>query len=554
MKLTRVLLSILTLVLISANLAACGGAGPTTAPTTAPQAQPTTAPAAEAKPSDTPAPPAEPSTLIVAMNIDGIITLDPGHAFEIEPPVIMDATYDYLVETLPGSLNTYSPRLADSWDVSDDGLVYTFHLHPGVKFASGNPVTAEDVRFSWMRLINIKGSGAYYLAMVDTIEAVDELTLKVTLQFPSPEFMSAVATGLLSVLDSKVVKENGGTDAEDADTTDTAKDYIDQHSVGSGAYVQTSWTPKSEIVLEANPNYWRGAPKIDKIIIKNVTDPTTAIQMLQRGEADLVYSIDPDLAPQVEGDPNLKVVAGQMYNMEYIAMTSSPDLSAPLADTRVKQAVLLSIDYDGIIQGILGGYAIRAPSLIPVGVIGVDPAMIQPRDLDKAKALLAEAGYADGFSVELAYGTNAVRDLVAAKVQADLAEVGIDVTLKPLEMSVYFSEARAQKLAFLIGPYATDRMDPSNWTSYLSYCDSGVSLRLFYCNPESDKLANMIASEMDPAKRAQEVTDLQKVWMADAWGTILYQPQQLVAMSSKVQGFEYHPFVLTIFKDLSLSQ
>ncbi len=118
------------------------------------------------------------------MNIDGIITLDPGHAFEIEPPVIMEQTYDYLVETLPADLNKFEPRLAHSVELSDDDLVFTFNLHPGVKFASGNPLTAEDVRFSWQRLINIKGSGAEYLTMVDKIEVVDDLTLKVTLKYP----------------------------------------------------------------------------------------------------------------------------------------------------------------------------------------------------------------------------------------------------------------------------------------------------------------------------------------------------------------------------------
>ena len=204
--------------------------------------------------------------------------------------------------------------------------------------------------------------------------------------------------------------------------TDTAKDYIDQHSLGSGAYVQTSWTPKSEIVLEANPNYWRGAPKIEKIIIKNVTDPTTALQLLQKGEVDLVYIFDRDLVEQAKADPNITIVAGQMYNMDYIAMTSNPELSKPLSNKLVRQAVVKAIDYDGIIQGIMSGYAVSAPVVIPSGIMGVDPNAKPVRDLEKAKALLAEAGYPDGFEVDLSYGTSPERDLVAAKIQADLAE------------------------------------------------------------------------------------------------------------------------------------
>jgi peptide/nickel transport system substrate-binding protein len=559
MKLTRTLVPILLLALIFASLAGCGPKAapsepePPAADTDAPPPEPTDTPVPEVQPTDTAVPPEEPTTLVVAMNIDGIITLDPGYVFEIEPPVILDTTYDPLVETLPGNLNEYSPRLAESWEISDDGLVYTFHLRPGVRFASGNPLTAEDVRFSWMRLLNLKGSGSWYITMLESLEVVDDLTLKATLQYPSPEFLSAIGGCLPVILDSKLVKEHGGTDAEDADTTDTAKEWLDQNSAGSGPYVQTSWVPKSEIVLEKNPYYWREGPNIDRIIIKNVTDPTVALQMLQTGDADLVYMLDKDLAEQVKADPDLVLVEGQMYNFEYIGMTSNPERSEALSNPLVRKAVLLAIDYDGIIDGILNGYAIRAPGMLPLGAAGSNPDMILERDVEQAKSLLAEAGYADGFEVELAYGTSAERDSVAAKIQSDLAELGIDVQLKPLEMSVYFSEARAQNLAFLIGPFATDRMDVANWVPYLSYCDVGLNPRLFYCNPETAKLADLIASEMDPDQRAAYVEEIQQVWIDDAWAQALYQPQQLVAMSKRLQGFQYHPFTLTIFKDLSFS-
>jgi peptide/nickel transport system substrate-binding protein len=554
MKVTRVWVPVLVVILISAILAGCGGAAPTPAPqaqpTSAPQAVATQPPTAAPEPTEAPAA-TEPTTLVVAMNLDGFVTLDPGWAFEIEPPVIFDATYDQLLETLPGDLTEYQPRLAESWELSDDNLVYTFHLRPDVKFASGNPLTAEDVRFSWQRLINLKGSGAWYVRMVDSMEAVDETTLKVTLAEPSAEFLSAASSSMLGVLDSKLVKEHGATDAADADTTDTAKDWLDQNSAGSGPYVQTSWVPKSEIVLEKNPNYWREGPNIDKIIFKNVTDPTVALQMLQTGDADLVYMLDRDLADQVVADPNLELVQGQMYNMEYIAMTLNPERSKPLSDPRVRKAVILSIDYDGIINGILNGYAIKAPVMVPLGVAGSDPALIVNRDVEQAKALLAEAGYADGFEVELAYGISPERDSVAAKIQSDLAEVGIDVTLRPLEMSVYYSEARAQNLTFLIGPWATDRMDISNWVAYMAYPDGGLGNRIFYDNPQAAELADRIAGEMDPGKRAALVEEIQTLWADEAWGQILYQPQQLVAMTKNLKGFQYHPFTLTLFKDLS---
>ena len=227
MKLARMLVPILILVLFLIGFVGCGRAPAPAADTPAPQPEPVDTIAPVVAATDTPVPPQEPTTLVLAMNIDGIITLDPGHAFEIEPPVVFDATYDQLVETLPGSLTEYSPRLAESWDVSDDGLVYTFHLRPAVTFASGNALTAEDIRFSWQRLINLKGSGSWYVRMVESMEAIDDLTFRVTLTEPSLEFMSAVSSSMLGVLDSKLVKEHGGTDAEDADMTDTAKEWLE---------------------------------------------------------------------------------------------------------------------------------------------------------------------------------------------------------------------------------------------------------------------------------------------------------------------------------------
>jgi peptide/nickel transport system substrate-binding protein len=516
-------------------------------------AQPTAAPPAAEAPAapEAPATPPELPTLVVVMNIDDVVTLDPHHAYETTNLMIHASTYDTLVEYRPEDLTKVAPRLADRWEVSEDGLTYTFYLHPDVKFASGNPVTAEDVRFSWMRLKNIKDNPAFYADIVQSVEVVDPATVKVTLTEPSPAFLGIVAAPAMSIVDSQVVIAHGGTDAADADQTDKAKDWLDQHSAGSGPFIQTSWTPKAEIVLEANPNYWRGAPKLGKVIIKHVADPTTSLQMLQRGDADLLYSLDPDLIDQAQADPNLKIVIGQTLNQNYLAMTSNPELSKPLSDKRVRQAIALSVDYDGLIKALLRGYGSRAPSIIPLGVLGVDPAMTQGRDLEKAKALLKEAGYENGFEVELAYGSNPIRETIAAKLQSDLAEVGIKVKLRPLEQSVYLSEMRAQKLAFCFGGWTPDYLDPTMWTDYFSYHDRGIAKRMWYNNPEAEKYAKIIGTELDIAKREQAIKELQKVLMDDMPFTMLYQSQQIVVMNKSVQGFAYHPVQFVNFFDLS---
>jgi peptide/nickel transport system substrate-binding protein len=535
MKLSRLILSLIAVAVLGLNLVGCGP-------------QPAAPAATPVPPEATPAPP---PTLVMVINIDDVVTLDPHHAYETTNLMIHASTYDTLVEFAPSDLTKVSPRLADSWEVSPDGLTYTFHLHPGVKFTSGNPVTAEDVRFSWMRLKNIKDNPAFYADIVADVQVVDDATVNVTLAEPSPAFLGICAAPAMSIVDSKVVKEQGGTDAADADQTDKAKDWLDQNSAGSGPFIQVSWTPKAEIVLEANPDYWRGAPKLGRVVIKHVADPTTALQMLQRGDADLYDNLDPDLVEQAKADPNLNVVIGQTLNQNYLAMTSSPELSEPLADKRARQAIALSVDYDGLIQALLRGYGSRAPSIIPLGVLGVDPAMTQGRDLDKAKALLKEAGYENGFTVDLSYGSNPTRETIAAKLKSDLAEAGITVDLKPLEQSVYLSEMRAQKLAFCFGGWTPDYLDPTMWTDYFSYGDRGIAKRMWYNNPEAEKYAKIVGTEFDPVKREQAIKDLQKVLMDDMAFTMLYQNQLIIVMNKAVQGFAYHPVQFVNFFDLS---
>lgn len=524
-------------------LSLAGCVQPTAPSAPAQPEQPTAAPPTAAPPVDT--------TLVMVSNIDDVVTLDPHHAYETTNLLIHNSTYDTLVEYRPEDLTKVVPRLAESWEAAADGLSYTFKLRQGVKFTSGNPVTAEDVLFSWMRLKNLKDNPAFYADLITGVEVVDAATVKVTLSETSPAFLSIVAAPAMGIVDSKLVKEKGGTDVEDADKTDKAKDWLDQNSAGSGPFILTKWTPKAEIVLEANPNYWRGKPALSKVIIKHSADPTTALQMLQRGDADLTDNLDPDLVDVAKADPNLVVVIGQTLNQNYLAMTSSAELSAPLANKLVRQAVAYAIDYDGLIKAILRGYGTRAPSIIPLGVLGVDPAMTQGRDLAKAKELLKQAGYEGGVTVDLHYGSNPTRETIAAKLKADLAEAGITANLKPMEQSVYLSEMRAQKLPMAFGGWTPDYLDPTMWTDYFSYSDRGIAKRMLYNNPEAEKYAKIVSTDLDPAKREQAIIELQKILMDDMPFTMLYQNQSLAAMNKTVKGFAYHPVHFVSFYDLS---
>lgn len=568
MKLNRALPFVMLVVLLAGILASCSpAAAPTTAPAAATEAPAPAEAEAEVAPTE-PAAAAAPAggTLVLGMNLDDVVTLDPAYAGETTNLFIHINTYDTLVDIRPEDLNTIVPRLAESWEANADFTEFTFNLRKDARFASGNPVTAADVVFSWNRLLNVAGAPAFNLDGVGKVEAVDEYTVKVSTLAgedgkpqPLPQFLSSASNPSLGIQDSKLVKEHGGTDAADASTTDKAKEWLDQNSAGSGPFILTKWDPKSTIEFVANKTYWKGVPKFDKVVITHISDPTTKLQMLDRGDVDMIDSLSYDLVEQAKANPDITTVVDQSLDENYLAMTyacpdaiaaadpaklaelQSPESFEILCKKEVRQAVAYSIDYEGIAKAVLNGYAARAPSIIPIGINGVDPTKTQGRDLAKAKELLAAAGYPDGVTIDLYYASNATRDTIAAKIQNDLAEAGITLNLKPLEQSVYLTQMRAQQLPMAFGGWTPDYLDVTMWTDYFGLGDRSIAFRMNFMNEEANALATEIRTTADPAARTAAVEKLQTVFIEEMPFTMLYQTQYVHAFRKDLQGFKYHP-------------
>jgi peptide/nickel transport system substrate-binding protein len=495
------------------------------------------------------------SILIVAERFDLVPTLDPGRAFETTNLMIHAATYDTLLTIRPDNLTEIVPSLAAGYEVSEDGLVYTFTLKEGLVFSSGNPITAEDVRFSWMRLKNIKGNPSFYADPVETVEAVDDLTVKVTLTAPFPAFPAVVTAPAMSILDSQVVIEHGGTDAEDADTTDNAQEWLDQNSAGSGPFVLTRFTPETEIVLVRNDNYWGEAPAVSGITFRYVNDSTTALQQLERGDVDISLLVDPDLADRVTSNSDLKLEVGQSLNITYLAISPSDYFGLPISDVRVRQAIAMAIDYDGIIDALLSGYGDRPAGILPIGTQGSDPSIRYNRDVDAAKALLEEAGVGDGFDITLYIGSGTSVGIpvetFAAKIQSDLSDIGINVTINQQPSSDFFTQYRAQELPFLIATWTPDYLDSTMWSDYFSYPDSGPAFRMRMDIPEIAELADQAAFESDHAKRTELFTQYNQAQRDAAVFIVFLQPQVLHATLSNIEGYAYHPVYIVDFSHIS---
>ncbi len=527
--------------LLSMTLAACAPAkSPPPAPaeqaTQPATAQPTSAPAQEAKAGN--------KTLVIARVFD-IRTLDPERQYELTPPMIMHAVYENLVTFDGTDYTKVVPFLAKSWDISDDGLVYTFHLRDDVKFHSGNPLTAADVKFSFERLHNLKDNPSWLMDVVDSIEVVDDHTVAITLTEPNAAFLAMLVSPNFGIVDSKTVQEHGGVSTEDADTKDAATDWLDQNSAGTGPYILKGWTRDVEVVLEKNPDYWREPAKLDKIIIKNVTDSATQRMMVGRGDIDVAQNLDIDAVEDYKKEGG-KVVEGNTMDMIYLAMNNSPEISEPLSKKEVRQAVAYAIDYDGIINGLMKGAAIRLPSIIPVGLLGTDPNIGYPHDPDKAKQLLADAGYADGFTVKMVYPTRTfagglAAETLAAKIQSDLAEVGITLELEPREPVSHLADYRAGKLPMTISPWTPDFLDPHGWAIPFGVPGESAAKRVHYENSEVGDIAIAAGKETDQAKRAKMYLEFQKKLLEDAPFIGLIQPKVLIAVGNDVQGYVFNP-------------
>ena len=483
-------------------------------------------------------------TLIIARNIDDYVTNDVHRTYEYVSQILDNSAYDTLVTVEAPDFTKIQPKLAEKWEVSKDGMTYTFTLRSGAKFTSGNPVTAADVRFSLRRLKNLKDNPSFFMDPMKDVQVVDERTVRIVLAAPDASFLAALAAVPCGIADSKVVMAHGGTDAEDAKDKDKATEWLNNQSAGSGAYRLVSFTKNVEAVLERNPTHWGPRAHFAKVIVKHVPNGTTQREMVERGDADIAHDFDPDIVAKITQGPKIRIVEGLSMNQVYMAVNTSPEVSKELADKRVRQAISYAVDYDGIIKGLVRGAGEQPPAMIPLGVLGVDKSVARKRDVAKAKALLAEAGYPNGFAIKLNYWTAPLLGVptepLAAKLQADLAAVGIKVTLEPKERSVMISEYRAGKPQLMLASWTPDYLDPDPWVDAF-YAGGPASKRVKYSNPKVTEMTATAKKEQDPAKRDAMYKEITKIVLDEVPFVMLIQPKSYVGLNPAIKGYAIHP-------------
>ena len=483
------------------------------------------------------------TALVLAVDISDTRTFDPARQFEYSPPITMRAAYETLVTMTPGDYVHVKPLLAKSWKLTDGGKAWLFQLREGVKFASGNPLTADDVKFSFERLLNVKDQPSEIADNVAAVEVVDPLTVKVVMADKDQPLLNILASVTFAIYDSKTVKAQGGTSAKDAEKADKATAWLDQHSAGTGPYVLTSWVRNQEVVLERNKGYWRTPAAFERVVIRHIGDSAAQLLALRRGDVDAALNLTPDQLQGLAKEPSLRIVAGTSLDYLYMTLTSGADLNKALANRAARQAVAYAIDYDGLIKGLMLGQATRPATFIPVGLDGSTEALTKEigyrQDLPKAKKLLAEAGVPGGFSFKLSYAKAAIAgtsyDLVAQKIQSDLARVGITAELDPMDQATLRTQYKEGKSQSVLTFWNPDAPEPYLWAAASV---QRVAKRVRWTPPkELVDTVTRAGGEPEPAKQTGLYREYQKTLVDQANYVILLQPIYRVATGKAITGY-----------------
>lgn len=487
-------------------------------------------------------------TLIVGRGGDSA-ALDPSIVTDGESIKISQQVFDTLLDYKEGTTEV-QPALAESYEVSEDGLTYTFKLRQGVKFHDGTDFNADAVVFNFNRWndpnspYKFEGdSFDYFDSMFGTAEsrvikevkAVDANTVEFILNQPQAPFLQNIAMPSFAIASPKAIEEK--------------KEKFKEEPVGTGAFIFKEWKRNDSITLEKNPNYWQeGLPKLNKVIVRSIPDNSARLTALQAGEIDFMEDVNPDDLATVEGNQDLQKIVRPSFNVGYLGFNTQ---HKPFDNKLVRQALNHAVNKEAIVQAFYAGLAEPAKNPMPPSLWGYnDEIQDYPYDLEKAKALLAEAGYPNGIDQELVFYAMPVSrpympdgKKVAEALQAEFAKIGVKTRIESPEWATYLNDLKEGKKEdlFMLG-WTGDNGDPDNFIYTLLDKDTIPGNNYaYYVNEELHEILVQAQKSTDQAERTELYKQAQVIIKEDAAWIPLVHSTPLLAGKANMKGYVPSP-------------
>ncbi len=499
-------------------------------------------------------------TLVEGFAIDDIITMDPGEAFELSTAEVTANTYDLLVRLDPSDTSKIVGDLADSWTISDDGLTYTFKLKQGLKFASGNPITAEDVAFSFERAVKLDKSPAFILTqfgltgdnVTEKAKAADESTFVFTVDKSyAPSFvLNCLTATVASVVDKKLVLEHVAAVTPSDEykyDNDFGNGWLKTGYAGSGAFKMREWRANEVVVMERNDNYHGEKAPLARVIYRHMKESAGQRLALEAGDIDVARNLEPGDLDAVSKNADLATTAAPKGTVYYISLNQkNPNLAKP----EVVEAFKYLVDYDAIGSTLIKGIGEIHQTFLPKGVLGELDENPYKLDVAKAKELLAKAGLADGFSVSMDTRNTQPVTGIAESFQQSLAQAGVKLEIIPGDGKQTLTKYRARTHDMYIGQWGQDYFDPNSnsetFTINPDNSDEGKNKTLAWRNAwdvpkELSDTSKAALLEKDAAKRAEMYQSLQKAVLEKGPFVIIFQQTEVAGYSAKLKGFKLGP-------------